>query len=470
MHRRIRSARAGVAAGALLAAAALPAGPAFAAICEGVAGPVAVGTAQWNGWGRDPDNSRYQPEPALRATDVARLAVKWAYGHAGTGDAGPPSVVDGRLFFGDAAGRVHALDARTGCSYWVYDAGAAVLTAVTVGELAASRTLQPAAAPASRVAKSTRSGKASRHHHANTDAHIDVLKAPSAAVFGDATGVIHALDAAQGTPLWQVPAQPGAGTPLVGTPLVQGLTVYLSAAAPPATGAVSALDIRSGRLLWTTALDVRSGPAVDTARHLLYITTAGGVAALDLADGRLRWQAAIAHGELRHPPILRRLAGLREVLVVTDSAGAVYGLDPARGGEQLWEARITGDHGNATIEWGAAADHRTVYVGTAMPGLLALDLETGKLRWNTAVPRASAHAVTAIPGALFSGAVDGHLRAYSTIAGKLVWDVDTAGQYRSVSETPASGGSPGHGGVVIVKGMAYLNAGNALLAFSIDGK
>lgn len=470
MTRRIASARAGALAAALLASA-LPSTGAYAAACADIAGPVAVGTAQWNGWGRDPDNSRYQPEPALRATDVGRLAVKWAYGFHGSEDAGPPAVVDGRLFFGDSAGHVHALDARTGCTYWTYEAGAGVLTAVTVGELAASHTLKSAAASqAQRPAKSRRHAKSAKHHGANTDAHVDILKAPSAAVFGDATGMIHALDAAQGTLLWQDAAQPKPGTPLVGTPLIQGLTVYLASAAPPAMGAVTALDLRTGKLLWTTALDVRSGPAVDVGRQLVYVTTATGVAALDVADGRVRWQKAIPHGDLRHAPILRLLAGAREVLIVTDSGGEVYGLDPARAGEQVWQARVAGEHDAGQIDWGAAADHRNVYVGSAALGLTALDLATGRLRWTAVVPRAPAHAVTAIPGALFTGSIDGHLRAYSTIAGKPVWDVDTVRQYPSVSDSPANGGPPGHGGVVIVKGMIYLNAGKALLAFSIDGK
>ena len=45
--------------------------------CPDRAEPVALGSALWNGWGRDLDNSRYQPEPALRASDVGKLALKW---------------------------------------------------------------------------------------------------------------------------------------------------------------------------------------------------------------------------------------------------------------------------------------------------------------------------------------------------------------------------------------------------------
>jgi len=70
-----------------------------------------LGSAQWNGWGRDIENTRYQPEPAIRATDVPKLALKWAFGFQGSAVAGQPTVVDGRLFVASATGRVYSLDA-----------------------------------------------------------------------------------------------------------------------------------------------------------------------------------------------------------------------------------------------------------------------------------------------------------------------------------------------------------------------
>src|SRR5579871_1534633 len=52
-------------------------------LCSEPPGPVALGSAQWNGWGGGVENTRYQPEPAIRATDVSRLALKWAFGYPG---------------------------------------------------------------------------------------------------------------------------------------------------------------------------------------------------------------------------------------------------------------------------------------------------------------------------------------------------------------------------------------------------
>ena len=108
-------------------------------ICPEPAAPVALGTALWNGWGRDIENTRYQPEPALRASDVPQLALKWSYGFQGSAVAGQPTVVDGRVFVASSAGRVYSLDARSGCTYWTYDVPAGVRTALTLGELGIER-------------------------------------------------------------------------------------------------------------------------------------------------------------------------------------------------------------------------------------------------------------------------------------------------------------------------------------------
>jgi polyvinyl alcohol dehydrogenase (cytochrome) len=66
--------------------------------------------------------------------------------------------------------------------------------------------------------------------------------------------------------------------------------------------------------------------------------------------------------------------------------------------------------------------------------------------------------------------MDGHLRAYSSIDGKNLWDVDTATSYATRNGLSANGGSLDRDGPTIVSGMLYVDSGDALLAFSIDGK
>ena len=120
-------------------------------------------------------------------------------------------------------------------------------------------------------------------------------------------------------------------------------------------------------------------------------------------------------------------------------------------------------------------------------GLTALRLDNGERVWFAAPqpcapPRpgcspAQPGALTAIPGVVFSGSLDGHLRAFSTEDGRVLWDVDTAVRYTTVNGVDAKGGSLDGAGPVVVGGMIYVNSGyprfggmpgNVLLAFGIE--
>jgi polyvinyl alcohol dehydrogenase (cytochrome) len=132
------------------------------------------------------------------------------------------------------------------------------------------------------------------------------------------------------------------------------------------------------------------------------------------------------------------------------------------------------------------------FPGKHLGSLTALRIATGEQVWQRVAAElptcawsgsycsgAQSAAVTVIPGVVFSGAQDGHLRAYSTGDGSVVWDVDTAQTYVTVNGLPASGGSLDVGGPVVADGMLYTNSGygrfrgqpgNALLAFSVEGR
>jgi polyvinyl alcohol dehydrogenase (cytochrome) len=486
--------------------------------CVERAEPVAIGSAQWNGWGRDLDNTRYQPEPAIRAMDVPKLAFKWAFGYQNGKEFGQPTVVDGRLFVTSSSGRVYALDARTGCTYWTFDSAVSTHTAISVGELGQARR----AAIPKRLKR--------------TLAHLDVIKAPSAAFFGDESGAVYALDAQKGTLLWKTQVDMHPSARIIGAPTLYNDRLYVTVGSNEDRmaanvgfgcctfrGSVAALDIASGRILWRsfTVLQepqptrknsagvqqfgpagaaISASPTIDPKRGVLYVATgssttgveqslADAVVAFDLSDGKLRWvKQLLAPGEPTNSgfissPVMRTLGSGNQVILAGQMSGVVYGLDPDHGGEILWQAKA--DNG---IAWGMAADHRNVYVARsgvlAQPGngagsLTALDMKTGIVRWSTPAPQpacswidgicshAQSQAVTVMPGSIFSGSMDGHLRAYSTIDGKILWDFDTAKAFQTQNGVHASGGPLDHGGATIVNGSVYINSGNSLLAFSV---
>ena len=538
---------------ALLFVAPAPAGPVDAVpeknICADAAGPLALGSAQWNGWGRDVENTRYQPEPAIRASDVPKLALKWAFGFQGSAVAGQPTVVDGRLFVVSSAGRIYSLDAKTGCTYWTFDAPAGTRTAISIGEFAPPRS---AAAPKNTPASRRKHGS-SKKKRQFTLAHLDILKAPSAAFFGDDTGAVYALDAQKGTLLWRTVVDPHPLARIVGGPTLyrdrlyvvvasneQSATMDAAYACCTFRGSIAALDMTTGHVLWKTFTvaeeprpyrknasgsqglgpaggAVAAAPSIDIKRGVLYVGTGGSltelnqpltdaVVALDLNDGQLRWAKQFPRhdtagaADFASSPILRTLADGKQILLAAQTSGNVYALDPDHGGDVLWQTNAAEDDVASGIEWGPAADHRRLYVAlsglVAEPdntagGLAALDMKTGIKRWYTRAPspactwggeacaHAQAQAVTVIPGVAFSGSMDGHLRAYSTIDGKILWDTETAKDFPTVNGIKASGGSLDQGGATIVNGVVYINSGygqrygqpgNVLLAFSVDGK
>lgn len=215
--------------------------------------------------------------------------------------------------------------------------------------------------------------------------------------------------------------------------------------------------------------------------------------------------------------ILVPLADGRRALIAGQKSGVVHAIDPDREGSVLWQTAVGVGGKLGGVQWGSAADDQHVYVAVsdvriqpvaggapgAQPspfgvsfrvdpeaggGLLALKLATGEVVWKTPHPGckqlpgcspAQSAAVTAIPGVVFSGGLDGHLRAYASGTGQIIWDVDTKMPYSTVNGVAAMGGSIDGPGAVVVGGMLYFNSGyaifggapgNVLLAFSIDGK
>ena len=173
----------------------------------------------------------------------------------------------------------------------------------------------------------------------------------------------------------------------------------------------------------------------------------------------------------------------------------------------VWQTRVGKGGTMGGVQWGTATDGANIYVANsdigrimltysnstdADPkqggGMFALRLTNGERVWYQPPascgtrPRCSpaqSAAVTAIPGVAFSGSVDGHMRAYSTADGTILWDVNTIDVYEGVNGVLGRGGSIDGPGPTVANGIVYVNSGyptaggtpgNVLLAFSVDGK
>lgn len=511
-------------------------GPPAAAFCRDRAFRLSPSGSDWNGWSPAPSNTRFQSAAGgLGARDVPRLKLEWAFAFAGDVNAfAPPTVVGDRLFVGSAAGGVYALEAATGCIDWYYRADGPVRTAVTVAFASAGRA-------------EALFGDQTGGFYA-----LDALtgrllwkKRPEAHEATKLTGAPLVHDGRVYVPVasWEEsrplnPAYPCCtfrGS-VVAYAVDDGTLLwktYLVAEAPQRMGRTA----DGIPILGPSGAGTWSAPTLDAARGLLYVTTGNNytgqtansdaVVALDLETGRILWSRQLTPGDefnlycrshggcpgvdsdFGASAVLARTAAGREVLVAGQKSGVVYGLDPAREGALLWRTRVGRGGINGGVLWGMAADTRRVYAAvsdlgrSARPdrvkhdwrptgvdprtggGLTALNLADGSRAWyappaacKAAQPvcsPAQPAAVTAIVGVVFSGAVDGHLRAFSTEDGRVLWDFDTARAYDTVDGVPGRGGSLDGDGPVVAGGRLYVTSGyarnggmpgNVLLAFA----
>jgi polyvinyl alcohol dehydrogenase (cytochrome) len=278
-----------------------------------------------------------------------------------------------------------------------------------------------------------------------------------------------------------------------------------------------------------------SAPTIDVKRGLIYAATGnsytdadteGGndsVVAFDMKTGKRVWASQVTpkdnfllgcgkgrEGKGNCPvdigpdydcgssPLLRTLPSGKQIIVAGQKSGMVYGLDPDKEGKIVWQTRVGQGSALGGVEWGFAADLENAYVpvsdvgagDSGTPGLYALDLATGKQKWAVPTPkvecgwsngrcvRAQAAASTAIPGIVFSGAFDGHLRAYASQDGAIVWDYDTSAAMETVNGVRVEGGSIDATGATIADGVVYIASGygswgkngRLVIAFSVDGK
>jgi polyvinyl alcohol dehydrogenase (cytochrome) len=454
---------------------------------------------RWNGWGVDPTQHRFQPAnmAGLSPSDVGRLKLKWAFGFPGaTRAVAQPTVFGGRVFVGSQNGKVYSLDAKSGCSYWEYDAGKPVRSAVAVGP------------------------------HGNG----------WAAYFGDVGANVYSVDAQTGKILWSAKVDDQPVAVVTGSPTLVGTTLFVPVSSyEEATGAnkmvsccafrgsLVALNALTGKLLWktftiaepakpgaTNAVGVQqmgpsgagiwSGPTFDAVSQRVYATTGDNYSdpptetsdaflAFDARSGELKWSRQITPGdaynvacdspETQNCPrakgpdfdfgssaVLADLANGKRILVAGQKSGVVTAIDPDRSGEIVWQKRVGAGGSLGGVEWGIAADQSNVYVALSDVRLSVVALGTPGAQPNIFNPKVAF---------LYNNKAGGGLSALKLETGEEIWRTPNPGcgdvpgctpaQSAAVTAIPGlvfSGGLDGH--------LRAYFADNGKIAWDMDTK
>lgn len=493
--------------------------------------PLATNAPSWNGWGIDPTNSRFQTAKAagLSASDVPKLKLKWAFGYPGvTTSFGTPTVYGGRVFVGAQDGTVFSLNAQSGCINWMYKATEGVRTAPVISSDGKTAYITDLHAWVHAI--NTQTGAVVWKTHVDEAAEATISGTPKldgARLFVPDSAGDEAVAAAD--PKYQCCKLRGSMVALDAKTGKQIWKTYTVSEPAKLTGKTSTGVETwgpSGASPWTS-------PTVDSKRHAIYVGTginysqpgtdsSDAVIAFDESTGSILWKQQMLKGDVYNfgcttdqkqncpqppggdldigsPPVLKDIGGGKQILIVAAKSGMVYGLDPDQKGKIVWQTMVSPGGPEGGVIWGFSADNKAAYFaisdwnpanGAVGGGVVAVDFTNGKKLWSTPAPKpaclsdkgcsaAQPGPTSVIDGAVFAGSDDGHLRAYSTSDGHILWDFDTNRDFTTVDSVKAHGGSIDSTGATIAGGMVYVNSGysriplmpgNVFLAFSVDGK
>lgn len=488
------------------------------------------------GWGLTPSSSHAIATEAagIDRGNVGKLTLKWSLVFPNAIRArSQPAIAGGAIFVGSHDGTVFALDRATGCARWVFHASAEVRTGIVVslweaGDKAARPLVYFGDLIGNVYAIDAQSGqriwKTRPDPHANATItaapvlHGGTLYVPTSSLEEGRSsdpayecctfrGSLNAYDARTGQRRWQTFMTP--------PPVQQGFNAVGARRFGP-----------SGVALWNS-------PSVDEKRGRLYIATgdnysspttalSDAIVAFDMKTGRIVWSYQALEGDAwngacdnvdktncpeENGPdydfgagtVLAKASNGRDYVLAGQKSGIVYAINPDTG-RLVWETRVGRGGVVAGIHFGLAVWKDTVFVPVsdmpdgrtygepARPGVYALDIKSGNYLWKAPADDVCGGkpfcqpgyggTITTTPELLFAGSHDGHLRAFDTRDGKVVWDFDTVRDFKTVNGAIARGGSMGGGGGPIAwRGMLIMNSGygfvgamggNVLMVFAVE--
>jgi outer membrane protein assembly factor BamB len=239
--------------------------------------------------------------------------------------------------------------------------------------------------------------------------------------------VLTALNARTGHVLWTRPL----GRLSASAPAVTSNTVYvtiLSSGHPKSPGRIVALNSYNGSVRWWRALPApsESSPLIDHGR-LFFGSQSGLVYALNDRTGAVVWTYRAA-GAVKASPTLSH-----GVLYFGDYSGHLQAISEATG-HRLWISASEGAlFGSGTFYSTAAVVYGRVFLGNTDGRVYAYDAATGRLDWavQTGDYVYASPAVTNAPGlgpTVYLGSYDGFFYAINARSGKVQWRFNAHGR------------------------------------------
>lgn len=281
-----------------------------------------------------------------------------------------PLVDDGRVLVADGSGSAAALDSETGVPEWHTDLGAGVRgTPVIVGDLF---------------------------------------------IVGTDHGDLVALRVADGTRAWTTEL----GAVAISASLVEaGGRVY----AASEDGSMTAVDARSGAVLWTAAV---GGPVLHGAAlagGVLYVgDRTGRLSAIEAASGRERWHVELGPGAIATPSVANDSIYVSRGLLT--GHGDLVVLDPADG-----HTRWTFDAPSGQLVYAGAITDSMLYAVSDDGNAYGVDLSTHAVRWTAAANGPLGTLGVLVDGVFYAASNARSVFAFDAATGHQLWKIDVTG-------------------------------------------
>jgi polyvinyl alcohol dehydrogenase (cytochrome) len=456
-------------------------------------GPITVAPGSWSKIAVDKENTAFQKNPGLKASDVPKLKLKWAWSFRASSYSQAVVVGDHMFITSGSGGGFYSLDAKTGCYHWKNEAVTSRTTPMVEH--------RPGLSPSGWVTFLSLAGGGNQ---------------------------VAAYDLADGKQLWISKAVETVGAShLTGTPALWGDTLYVPVSGAEEgrssgecctfRGSLVALDAKTGEKKWQTyfikeprtptrknrdgiqlqgpaGAAAWSSPTIDIKRHQVLVTTGNSttdgptigtdsVIAIDLTTGKTNWNTQtypndnfLVNCTRPAPPpaqkapncptangpdydygasaIVVSMKNGKDVILSGQKSGVVHALD-AKTGKVLWNNAVGVGSSLGGVEWGMATDGKTVYASNSdlvresekylqdtglmdksvfvpapKPGLTAIDIATGKTIWHYATPQTDCHYAAGTTRGRAPGCFHANSQAVTLIPGA-IFAGSTQGQFRA---------------------------------------